>query len=202
MSARSLSLKSPVVIAVVLVLLAAVVVLNIRTFGSGRHEHGAGSAARAQAYPVLPGDLGELVRLAGQDLRNERPADVTDATSPANPRRDPFRDGKAVVKSPPRAESRRPSRTHSKRKPVPPCSAVLLGGPRPLALIGSKTLGLGDRTADATIVEIGTGGVVLQDKDGHRRTLIVGGSVASGSFSIRVGGKDPLAAVESERKEP
>ncbi len=202
MSARSLSLKNPALIAVVLVLLAAVTVLNIRTFGTGRKKHSAGTA-RAQAYPVLPGDLNELVRLAGEDLRNERPDVDTAASVPSRPRRDPFRDAKQAVKSSSRVMGPRTHTTRARQKePAPPCAAVLVGGPRPLALIGGRTLGLGDRTGDATIVEIGTGGVVLQDENGRRRILRVGEAAVAGSFSIRVGGTDPLAEVEPERKEP
>ncbi len=200
MSVKSLSPRTAVLIAVLVIAGAGVTVLNIKTFGVRGGFHQA-NAARAQAYAVLPADLGELVRLAGQDLRGPEHQTKAEPTTPEAPVRDPF-----VETTPAKpatgithAVSRRTRR--KSKSPGLVCSAVLLGGRAPLVMISGKTYRLQDQVAGYTVIDISARGAVLENKEGKRKTLTIGGGDI-GSFSVSVGSEDLAARINTERKEP
>jgi len=200
MSAKSLSLKSPGLIVAVVVMGAVVTVLNIRTFG-GKHQTMRTESARTQAYPVLPGDLGELVRLAGREMRNQ--SDGSDgAVDPyETPGRDPFLDPseKAPVASPKSATAAAPRAA----APVKlTCAAVLLGGDQPLAVLGGRTRRVGEKVGAWTVAAIGASGVVLKDDAGRERLLKGAPHTAAATFSVTVGGQSAPLKDVSERMEP
>ncbi len=200
MSAKSLSLKSPAVIAVVLVLMAAVAVLNIRTFGSKKHKGGA-TRARAQAYPVLPGDLGDLVHQASLDLRGGWQDAVATEANPENPVRDPFREQHLYQAKSQKIRRHKKVHPRVKKTQLPSCTAVLLGGQKPMALIGGRSYGENDEISGYKILRITTSGVLLADKSGHAKTLVIGNGSGTGSFTVSVLGEDPLVQVHEERDE-
>ena len=194
MSAKSLSLKSPVLIAVVVVMGIAVTVLNIRTFGGPRHARRP-QAARAQAGAALPGDLDELVRGAGRDLRGDTGSHAPGAITYRRPGRDPFTGPEGVPLDVTSIDAVPVGNTgQDHRDPV--CTAVLPGGRRPLAVIGGKTRTLGDSFDGWTLTGISAGGVVLRNTAGQQRRLPVTGSASAGTFSVSVGGAAVLSKVE------
>lgn len=165
MSNSRLSLKSPPVIAAVVILGIAVTVLNIRTFGSkSPRRKPAPALARVQEYPAIPADLGRVVQQALQ--QEALPARSGTRQSPARVERDPFqRTGHAVHATAvaiPLAEGEADSLR---------CAAVLLGGKRPVALIDGEACTLGSWVRGMTIENIEYDGVSLRTSDGDLRFL-------------------------------
>lgn len=200
MSAKSLSLKSPVLIAVVVVMGVAVTVLNVRTFGGARHA-GRPQAARAQAGAALPGDLDDLVRGAGRDLRGDAGSHVPGSIAYQRPGRDPFTGPEGVppdVTSIDAVPTDNAGRDHGDLV----CTAVLPGGKRPLAVIDGKTRTLGESFDGWTLAGISAGGVVLRNTTGKERRLPVTRSASAGTYSVSVGGAAVPSKGEQERMEP
>lgn len=200
MSAKSLSLKSPGLIAAVVVMGVVVTVLNIRTFG-GKHKTMPTESARTQAYPVLPGDLGELVRLAGREMRDRSDGSVGAVDRYETPGRDPFLDPSEKV--PVASTESVPTAVPRAVAPMKlTCAAVLLGGDQPLAVLGGRTRRVGDRVGTWTVTTIGAAGVVLQDDGGRERLLKVAPHATAATFSVTVGGQSAPLKDVSERMEP
>lgn len=166
MSANRLSLSSKPVIAGVLVAMAAVVVLNVRTFGP--QTAGAGrTTVRMQSAPPYPMDIAEVIQ-----------ADRSTALDPAPPReplpefrRDPFyqtaHGSNPIVKA-------KATRSPTRPRPAPRCTAVFPAGREPLAVIDGRSCRIGDRVGDYRLTGIGIDGVVLVNKSGRELTLAVG----------------------------
>lgn len=182
-SAKRPGLSHPAVIAVVLVLLAAVVVLNVRTFGSGRSgPRRANVAAEAQQSGGVPGDLDRILERSASAGMN-----TTGGWGEA-PRvsRDPF-NGKVTKRHLPTAASAAPQKT--KPKPRRPgelvCTAVMLGGRRPTAWINESSGGVGDRIRGWRVTAIDADGARLCNDQGREITLLVDGG-GDGNTKYRV----------------
>ena len=183
MSARRLSLKSPPVIAAVGIGLVVVVVINLRTFGVSL-PGAVGGRTQRTTDPPAPVDL----QLAGESMV---PLDRLLA-APAAPRpdlaRDPFGCRKAAPRMPATEAPRDAVAVPAKPRSRPGelfCSAVLLGGERPLALIDGRALGVGERVRGYEVREIGPTGVLLAGRGDKTLRLPVGtGSDRSGSFRV------------------
>jgi hypothetical protein len=170
MSTRPTPLKHPAVVLGVAVGLVAVGLLNLRTFGPELKLFGARHDDRS-THLTPPDDLEDVVRSA---VAGRGPGDLALAGDGAAGTllRDPFT----------RASSRpqvAPVRTERRTRPRPAvpaleCSAVLLGGERPLALIGGESYGPGDRVRDHEILTIDADGVRLRRPDGGELVLAVG----------------------------
>ena len=160
MSSSRLSLKSPPVIAAVVVLAAAVMVLNIKTFSSKRTTPKPSPAqVRVQEYPVLPADLSDVIQQALQ--KEGVPRRSGSGQTPAQVERDPFQRAGHAVHAAVVAKPLEVSVEDSLR-----CAAVLLGGKRPVALIAGKAYTLGSWVLGMTIVNIEYNGVILRSSNG------------------------------------
>ncbi|MGD9547320.1 MAG: hypothetical protein AB7V45_07160 [Candidatus Krumholzibacteriia bacterium] len=186
MSAKRLDLKSPPVVALVLVLLVAVAAFNVMTFGPGRHDRGRGAGVRVQAYQALPSDLGEMVRLAGDQLRGSA-AGPAEAEHPRpDLERDPFSPYEETRPEPTR--KRAPRQVSGRPAEPPAVSAILVTGRGPVALIAGRSCSPGDQVEGFQVVEVDLQGVVLMDARGRTVTVKVNGNGSKGgSFEISGG---------------
>jgi hypothetical protein len=178
MSASRLSLKNPIVIAVVVVLGIAVTILNIQTFGKGRLP-----SRRVQAGihdgPALPGDLATLVR----DMEGFGDYSGTGTRSESRPRlpRDPFLD--------PRFTGLEPVKAAPAEKIKLVCSSVMMGSKRSVAMINGTALGVGDRIDGFTVTTVDTRGAGLRNSAGKKIFLFVGNE-DTGAESLKMEFKD------------
>lgn len=173
MSAKRALLRNPVVVGGVVIGLAAVVLLNLKTFGSsGRMLRRC--VQQAENHLAPPSDLGSIVRDAVQGDADGRRlvAQASQAGWPALGR-DPFSGGTQSPTAPPATKTRT---KRSRRNPTRSltCSAILLGGSRPLALIDGASYGPGDRVRDCEVTSIDTRAVRLRRTDGREIVLEVG----------------------------
>lgn len=207
-SANKPRLSHPVVIGGVIVLLAAVTVLNIRTFGSKkprRRPVAAATNGAARDYPTLPTDLNQVLArsaAAGMTATPDRWGE-----SPRI-RRDPFRspDVPVVTGSP---ESSPTVRVTAGDSLV--CEAVMLGGRRPVAVIGGRAMAVQEEIRGHRLVRIGPDGAWLSDAAGREIFLPVGGGQVSKKAYRMVNGvpsRTDLGSTtlesrdESERRRP
>lgn len=174
MSARSISLKSPVTIVVVVALLGAVTALNIKTFGGRFGRPDSTRSYRMQAHPPVPSDVRQLVVHEADLARSQIPRDTKLRVASLD--RDPF--------FPPQKQPRpvvmpvaRPSvKKKVVQKPENPleCSAIMLGGQRPMAIINGEGRHPGDTIRGMTLTGIDADGVTLKKSDGTLSRLPVG----------------------------
>ncbi len=171
-SGKRLSLSHPGVIATVVVMMVVVVVLNIRTFGpKGPRQRAVEpeAAATGGGSSAVPLDLNQvLARSAGAGMT------VATGTWGDTPgvSRDPFRKRKAA-----RSVTTTTSRPARARKTAPDtlvCSAVMLGGRQPVALIDGRPVAIGDRVHGCRVVRIATEGAWLRNARGVDVFLGVG----------------------------
>lgn len=209
MSAKRLSLNSKPLIAVVLALLAAVAVFNVRTFGGARQQRHS-AQVRLQAAPPFPMDLDEIVRSSGETPNTVAPArDALAALA-----RDPFSGKQTTVRatSSTNTTSRsRPQRRKTNKKKALRCDAVFPGGKSPLALIQGKAYRVGDKIGRYEVASIGATGVRLVDGNGRKLFLAVGTENEEQGASRVIanlpvddqGGRTRLVEYEhNERKQP
>jgi hypothetical protein len=201
-------LRHPAVIGGVIVGLLAVVALNIRTFASGRSflDRGAG---QARDYLVPPDDLSDVVHQAVYGEASDRGPAVAAAAAGPGLARDPF-SGATTRPSAPAAPSprRAPTRAPAPSTPLV-CTAVMLGGQEPLALIDGETRHPGDSVRGHEIVSIAADGVLLRRADGREIMLAVGPAASdSTGFHVVTGkqigssrGDTRLATESTERTE-
>lgn len=175
MSPRRLNLSSPPVVAGVLVVLAVLIAVNVRTFGPRRPRGRTHAAAdvRVQAHPSLPMDLEDVLRQAGHTA-----ADLGSPVTGPRPdvARDPFvagEPGRTPVAA--AGVARAPARAASTGVPV--CTAVMLGSGAPAALIGGRLCRVGDRVLQYTVERIDARGVSLS---GERSLFLPVGVASSG----------------------
>jgi hypothetical protein len=180
------------VIAGVCIAAAVVVVLNLRTFGVGLPGPVGGVVRQAQ-HPSPPANL-QLASESHVPL-----AEILARPAPTRPGllRDPFEvrqaPATAVVNNlapaaepEPEPEAKPAAKTPRKAKPGELlCSAVLLGGERPLALIEGKAYAAGDRVGKYQVQEIKATGVMLIAAGGRTLRLPVGPD-SSGAASFKV----------------
>jgi len=168
MSARKTPLKHPAVVIGVLCGLVAVGALNLQTFGPRLGLFGDRTAQPADPL-IPPPDLEAVVQDAVQDA-GRRPVATAGGSGWPAIARDPFASGAPAPPAPAAAVRKQPD-----RKPDPlVCSAVLLGGARPLALIDGESHGPGDSVRGLEILTIDADGVRLRKPDGSELVLAVG----------------------------
>lgn len=175
MSPRRLSLSSPPVVVGVLVVLALLIVVNVRTFAPHRSRARTqpASEVRVQAHPALPADLEDVLRQAGKSadglgvpVVGPRPEMV----------RDPFVAG-VPAPAPVAAVDLARVPTLTARTSDPICTAVMLGAGAPAALIDGRLLRIGDRVLQYTIERIDARGVSLS---GERNVFLPVGVASAG----------------------
>lgn len=183
MSRTKPGLSSPPVVAGVFVVLAVLVVVNVRTFAPRRPRARAAEATevRVQAYPALPVDLEEVMRtsLAADGLG----ALVTGPRPEVS--RDPFTAATVAAQSLPEPASPRPA---ARRAPAggPACEAVMLGAGQPMALIDGRLVRIGDAVRQYVVERIDARGVSL---GGSQKLFLPVGvsSAGEGAHSIVTG---------------
>ncbi len=165
-------LRHPAVVGGAAVGLAVIAVLNFQTFAAGSW-FGASAGDPARDHLVPPSDLDDVVQeaLCG-DTRDPGLALAGRVGGPAVTR-DPFTGGEALATPVVRAPDAAPRPRRSAPRPLA-CTAVMLGGEAPLALINGEAYRLGDRVRGQAIVAIATDGVTLLRDDGHQTVLAVG----------------------------
>ena len=187
MSPRRPNLSSPPVVAGVLVVLALLIVVNVRTFGPRRPRARTEATAevRVQAHPSLPMDLEEVLRQAGRPsgglgvpVTGPRPAMARDPFVAGDPVRAPVAVG-GVAGAPARVA----------RSGGPVCTAVMLGAGAPAALIDGRLCRVGDRVLKYTVERIDARGVSLS---GERSLFLPVGALSAGKgASVVVTGVAP-----------
>jgi len=189
---RSL-LRHPVVIGGVVVGLLAVTVLNLRTFTPAGRLAGHG-VDRAVGHLVPPSDLSDVVRDAVYGNGEGRGlAQAGNGSSPSL-MRDPFSGGTVKPQVVSQAKPRPRAPRASKAAPLV-CTAVMLGGQEPLALIAGKAYGPGDKVRGLEVLAINTEGVRLRQADGDETLLAVGPGLAdSTSFHVVTRTHEPADA--------
>ncbi len=172
MSAKQFSRKNSITIAVVMAMLVGVVFLNVDTFGGkgGKTSRG----YRLQAHPAVPMDAG---RPAGYE------AGLTDSVhnrgskiSTSRLKRDPFFPGQAQPKPMPMPKSKHRKRPAATAAPVKPlvCSAIMLGGKAPMAIINGEGRHPGEMVRGMVLDAIDADGVIFRKSDGSAFHLAVG----------------------------
>lgn len=175
MSKLPIDLNDRRVVVSVLVLLLAIMTLNWRVFQPLRARQVDRQTAQEEAV-YLPPDLGEMTGVAAARLeggasdagRRNRAGRATLGAG----LRDPFAADADPVPRP--AVTRKVRATGTSSRPRPVCTAVLLGGRRPVALIDGARYHPGDRIGAYRIERIDAGGVHLAGAQG-RLYLPVGG---------------------------
>lgn len=163
--------RQALIIAAVVAGLAVVTVLNVRTFGPQR---GGRQAAGATAdFGASRADLDQALQAARRDLRQPPPVAMADSWPDAG--RDPFGAARRTVEAV-TAPASRPATARPRPQPNAGlvCTAVFLGGARPLALINGKTYGAGDKVAGHTVGSVTTDGITVTDATGKEIFLAVG----------------------------
>jgi hypothetical protein len=169
MSRSRIDLKDKRVAGLVLALLAVVVIVNVRTFIPDLKRAAKRSVSVADEVS-LPGDLDEAAHLAAARLASLQPGDAGlagladmmaggDHTVVSRPVRDPFRPGPTPVTQV-RTSGR--NQTRATRQVPFSCTAVLLGGSRPAALIDGKFYQVGDQLSAYRLVHISREGALLR----------------------------------------
>jgi len=174
MSAKQISLKSPATIVVVVVLLVAVTIMNVRTFGGRPGVGKTTSGHRVQAHPPVPSDVSSLVN------RKISPAIFEGKSSaPANVDyfgRDPFllhqRQSEIVMQTS-TTQISDSCDTENKIQPLQ-CSAIMMVGSRPMAILDGKGCCPGDEVRGMILTSIDTKGVSFRDSTGSTIHLAVG----------------------------
>lgn len=185
MSRRKPGLSSPPVVAGVFIVLAVLIVVNVRTFAPKRPRSRAPVSAdaggvRLQAHPALPLDLEDIRRSsrAAGDLGS--PAELGAPATGPRPAvaRDPFTSAAlvpAALPTAPTGQAARPApRPAAAGEPV--CAAVMLGAGPPAALIDGRLVGVGDRVRQYVVEGIDARGVTL---GGARRLFLPVGTAPS-----------------------
>lgn len=163
-------LRHPVVIGGVVVGLLAVATLNFMTFAPdrrGRSHRGGG----ADGYLTPPDDLASMVDDARRGPRGPAGTGAVRASAGGELMRDPF---SGVARQAPTAAPA-PRRNRSRRTATAlTCSAVMLGGERPVALISGRAYQPDQVVRGHTITAITADGVTLRRPDGGELVLAVG----------------------------
>lgn len=172
MSAKQVSLKSPLTIAVVMVLLVGVVFLNVKTFG-GKGPKAQGGY-RVQAHPPVPLDASRVVCFMEQP--GELGSKTASVFSVKELKRDPFIWGKAQPNTMvlPNARGTKKTKTARRKTKSLECSAIMLGGLKSMAIIDGEGYHLGDKIRGMLLTAIDADGVTLRKADGSTTHLTVG----------------------------
>lgn len=162
------------VVVSVLVLALAVMTLNWRVFQPLRSD-GPNRAVSNEESVYVPGDLAGMRDAASRRLATAGSAGGTGLQgldAAGRTERDPFRKPSDPAPKP----IRRATRTGSRVAPAKlACSAVMLGGDHPIALINDRPYGPGETVAGYRVVRVDDTGVQLLGAGG-RLFLPVGGT--------------------------
>lgn len=176
-------LRHPVVIGGVVMGLLAVTVLNLKTFlpGGSLLQRGGNHAA---GYLTPPSDLADVVREAVSGDAAAPGLAASAAAEVGGLARDPF---SGIARRPvaPRPRAAAPEAPRAPRPTPLACTAVMLGGTSPLALIDGKACRPGDLVRGHQVLSISPDGVRLKRPDGGELTLAVGAARAdSATFHV------------------
>ncbi len=175
MSTQKLSPKQQVLLGVMALALVGVVALNVRTFMPERGSRKTERGYRLQAHPPVPLDA----RPAGWEMAPPAPEDAGTRASTAVDEltRDPFFPVRKRVVARSKAPQRHRARAAAPRRraaKTPVCSAVLLMGAKPMAIIDGKGYHPGEKMGKMVVEEITADAVVLRDSRGRTHRLGVG----------------------------
>jgi len=178
MSKSGINLTDRRVVLTVVTLLVVVAAFNLNYFKS---QGGANTALQDEEDFPVPSDLGTATLTASDQLLGLPGWGANNATSEAitsgvdgsgSPDQDPFHRRSQLVTTPPEplpvsagaagalAPSPQPTRP---RKAVLRCTAVILGGERPVAFINERPYHLDDQVGNYRIEQIDRDGVLLRD---------------------------------------
>jgi len=175
MSTQKLSLRHPAVIAVVLLALTGVVVLNVRTFKPQDRRPETSRGYRLQAHPAVPLDARPALYSAEEPAPGDKGAHALPAVDSLE--RDPFFPVRKQPQATRTANRNSRKETAAPRRPAfkpPVCSAVLLMGQRPMAVIDGKGYHPGETVRGMTVLEITAEAVLLKDGQGKIHRLGTG----------------------------
>jgi hypothetical protein len=207
MSPRRKTLSSGPAVAGVLVVLAIVIAINVRTFAPRSAHWRPRQAASAQVSPPLPVDLQDVVRHSGQ--RTEGLGRGVDGPRP-DIARDPFSGNRVATAASvggfsdplPRAVAPAPRKSGQ-----PVCTAVMLGARAPAALIDNHLYHVGDQLGGYRVERIDARGVMLAGGGGLFLPVGIASSGAGPNVVVtgtgsgeRLGRTSLVEHAESERK--
>ncbi len=174
MSAKQANRKMALTIALVSLMLVGVVALNINTFGGMSRGSDSARGYRLQAHPPVPSDMGQMMKHAIEI----RPAENSLEAGPVatSLKRDPFFPTKAQHKPVMKNSTHRRKTTTKPKARVNPleCSAIMLGGKLPMAIINGEGRHPGDSIQGMVLVGIDADGVTFRKSDGSITHLSVG----------------------------
>jgi len=178
MSKSTVSLRNPLVILTVVLLLVLVVVFNLLTFkpewlsfgNTDQSSHEADLFGELdQANDVIADEKLTRQQQADQDLVNNR----WQAAS-AGAGRDPFLNMHQKTRSPQESQSKQSIKKNNEQKSIPlMCTTIMLGGSKPTAMINGQAYHLYQRVGQYSIVAIEDNGVWLSHW-GRKQFLPVG----------------------------
>lgn len=176
-------LRHPVVVGGVVMGLLAVTVLNLKTFLPGGKLLQRGGD-RTAGYLTPPSDLADVVREAVAGDAASLGAAAMATAEAAGLARDPF-SGAARRPVAPRQRAAAPAARPAPTPAALACTAVMLGGASPLALIDGEACRPGDQVRGHQVLSISPDGVRLRRPDGGELTLAVGAARAdSATFHV------------------
>ncbi len=174
MSAKQANKKLSITLAVLGVMLVGVVALNISTFGGVGRAGGSARGYRLQAHPPVPSDMGRMIKYAVDSQEPERSLRTGPMITTLD--RDPFFPGKDQPKpvlntgSGFRKGATKPS---AGIRPLE-CTAIMLGGNRPMAIINGEGRYPGDKIRGMILKEVDADGVTFTKSDDSIIRLPVG----------------------------
>ncbi len=174
MSAKRANRKIALTIVVVSMMLVGVVALNINTFGGLNRGSDSARGYRLQAHPPVPSDMGRMMKHA-IEIRPSGNALVAGPVT-TSLKRDPFFPTKAQPKPVMKNSTRRRKNSTKPKERVKPleCSAIMLGGKLPMAVINGEGCHPGDSIRGMVLVGIDADGVTFRKSNGLTTHLSVG----------------------------
>jgi len=174
MSAKQANRKIALTITVVSLMLVGVVVLNVSTFGGVGQSRDSARGYRLQAHPPVPSDMGQMMKHAIEIRPSGNSLGTGHVTTSL--KRDPFFPTKAQPKPVMKNSTRRRKTTTKPKARVKPleCSAIMLGGKLPMAIINEEGRHPGDSIRGMVLVGIDADGVTFRKSDGSTTHLSVG----------------------------
>ncbi len=171
MSAKQANKKIPIILSVVAVMLVFVVYLNLQTFGViGDNKTSRGY--RVQAHPPVPSDLGQF---ASHEAQPEVAWSMTGASAELLIR-DPFFPQQSQPVPVVMATQKKPTRKAVPRKRTKSlqCSAIMLGGKSPMAIIDGEGRHIGDSIRGMVLTKIDADGLTFRRSNGTAKYLPIG----------------------------
>ena len=184
-SSPSSPLKNPVLIGVLVVAIAGVVILNMKTFGPRKSAPRRYQAAVMDG-PAVPPDLPLLVREVAAATQSRPRTGADHGAAAAALDRDPFVPPRAAKT--PVTGTRRTNTTTAARPDPLVCTAVLTRGKQASARINDRFYTVGSKVRGYTVAWVASNGVTLKDKRGKSHFLPLNKeSGRNKAFAIQVG---------------